>query len=89
MLSKIQNGMIFSFFISLFIIFLFLLSSLCLSMSSLLEPKSFKHAIQDPKWCDAMTIEIYAIEVNKTWSLIELPIEKNVISCKWVYKIEV
>nr|CAN59967.1 hypothetical protein VITISV_022760 [Vitis vinifera] len=24
-----------------------------------------------------MTIEIYAIEVNKTWSLIELPIEKN------------
>ena len=57
-------------------------------ISSLLEPKSFKQAAQNPKWCDAMAAEIRALETNKTWTLVDLPPEKNAIGCKWVYKIK-
>lgn len=35
-----------------------------------------------------MAVEIHALEANKTWSLVELPPQKNAIGCKWFYKIK-
>lgn len=35
-----------------------------------------------------MGSEIQALEANKTWSLIPLPLRKYPIGCRWVYKIK-
>ncbi|GKU86582.1 hypothetical protein SLEP1_g1092 [Rubroshorea leprosula] len=52
------------------------------------EPKSFSKAIQDPKWRQAMKVEIDALEKNNTWTLETFPPDKRPIGCKWVYKIK-
>ena len=35
-----------------------------------------------------MNTKIKALELNNTWVLTDLPQHKNVIGCKWVYKIK-
>ncbi|KAJ0810676.1 putative RNA-directed DNA polymerase [Helianthus annuus] len=50
------------------------------------EPKSFKQAVQDQHWRDAMQKEIKALEENGTWTIEDLPSGKRVIDSKWVYK---
>ena len=35
-----------------------------------------------------MEMEIKALEVNKTWETMDLPLNKTPIGCKWVYKIK-
>jgi len=35
-----------------------------------------------------MEMEIKALEVNKTWEIMDLPPNKTPIGCKWVYKIK-
>lgn len=53
-----------------------------------IEPKTFEEAVQDSRWLDAMQQEIQALEENGTWKIIELPKGKNIVGCKWVYKIK-
>ncbi|GJS54320.1 retrovirus-related pol polyprotein from transposon TNT 1-94 [Tanacetum coccineum] len=50
------------------------------------DPKSFKEAISDPRWCDAMTSELKALEKNGTWELTSLPPNKKAIGYHWLYK---
>ena len=50
------------------------------------EPKSFRQAVQDQHWRDAMQSEIKALEENGTWTIEDLPDGKRVIDSKWVYK---
>ncbi|KAL5834317.1 hypothetical protein ACOSQ3_013892 [Xanthoceras sorbifolium] len=35
-----------------------------------------------------MNTELEALQLNKTWSLVPLPIGHKPIGCKWVYKIK-
>ena len=35
-----------------------------------------------------MNEEMAALHVNKTWDLVPLPKEKNIIGCKWIYKVK-
>ena len=35
-----------------------------------------------------MKSEIQALEVNNTWIIVDLPIGKNTINSKWIYKIK-
>ncbi|KAL9413753.1 hypothetical protein AB3S75_027454 [Citrus x aurantiifolia] len=58
------------------------------SISSTTEPKSFKQAMLDENWRNAMSEEIKALEDNQTWNLTSLPPNKKAIGCKWVYKIK-
>lgn len=41
----------------------------CNSISSVVEPTSYAQAVKNPKWRDAMAVEVVALEVNNTWSL--------------------
>ncbi|XP_074265490.1 uncharacterized protein LOC141587925 [Silene latifolia] len=52
------------------------------------EPTSFKVAVQDDNWCQAMQNEIRALENNDTWELTMLPPDKKALGCRWVYKIK-
>ncbi|CAL8998022.1 unnamed protein product [Prunus brigantina] len=52
----------------------------------IVEPETFEEAIKDEAWQKAMETEIEMIEKNKTWELVDRPIDKLVIGVKWVYK---
>ena len=49
---------------------------------------SFSQAIESQVWRNAMNIELQALESNDTWSICSLPISKQVVGCKWVYKVK-
>ena len=52
------------------------------------EPTSFKQAMMSDKWIKAMDLELEAMALNKTSSVVSLPPGKNVVGCKWVYTIK-
>ncbi|KAF5812650.1 putative RNA-directed DNA polymerase [Helianthus annuus] len=58
------------------------------AITTSVEPKNFKQAMQDPKWVEAMQREIQALEQNNTWTIESLPEGKRAIDSKWVYKIK-
>ena len=35
-----------------------------------------------------MNAEIEALQKNKTWEMVDLPIKKKTVGCKWVYTIK-
>ena len=62
--------------------------SLCCSISSTVEPSFYYQVVFDPKWQEAMAVELVALEPNNTWTLTPLPTGKKPIGCEWVYKIK-
>lgn len=59
-------------------------------------PEDYNEAISSPakdKWLSTMKTRaissLEAIARNNTWSLCDLPANKNLVGCKWVYKIKV
>lgn len=62
------------------------------SFSTVLEstdiPKSYKLAAADPRWRDAMDLEIKALEENQTWDLVPKPENTCIIGSKWVYSVK-
>ena len=55
-------------------------------ITAICKPKSYYEAIKDPKWQDAMAVEIAALESNQTRIITPLPPHKKAIRCKWVYR---
>ncbi|GJQ94003.1 retrovirus-related pol polyprotein from transposon TNT 1-94 [Tanacetum coccineum] len=51
-------------------------------------PNSFREAIVDPQWCQAMDDELRSLELNGTCEITDLPPSKKSISCHWIYKIK-
>ncbi|XP_074293500.1 uncharacterized protein LOC141620560 [Silene latifolia] len=49
------------------------------AITSGVEPPSFKEAIRDSGWCEAMKAEIDALERNETWELTDLPVDKKAL----------
>lgn len=52
------------------------------------EPADVQEALGNSRWKQAMDEEYNALVKNKTWHLVEMPQGKNIIDCKWVYKIK-
>ena len=52
------------------------------------EPENLKEAFGDPRWKQAMQEEYDALIRNKTWHLVPPKEARNLIDCKWVYKIK-
>ncbi|PKI45909.1 hypothetical protein CRG98_033708 [Punica granatum] len=52
------------------------------------ETTSYREAIRDRRWRIAMEEEIHALELNKTWTVKQLPPRKQPIGCIWIYKVK-
>ena len=58
------------------------------TLATLHEPHTYREASIDPLWQIAMKEELDALSKKHTWDLVNLPPEKSVVSCKWIYKIK-
>ena len=52
------------------------------------EPSSYKQALKVPTWLQAMQEEINALHKQGTWTLVTMPPDKNLVGCKWVFKLK-
>lgn len=52
------------------------------------EPTSFKEAMLEKVWREAVASEITALEDQHTWDVTTLPPGKHALGCKWVFKIK-
>eukprot|EP01018_Ginkgo_biloba_P019665 Gb_23017 [translate_table: standard] len=50
------------------------------------ESQSFNEAINKVQWQNVMEAKFDALVRNDTWTLMELPLDKDVIRTKWIYK---
>jgi hypothetical protein len=55
---------------------------------NLTEPTIYSTASKHPKWCNAMDEEFQALQKQGTWALVPAPSTKNIVGCKWVYKLK-
>lgn len=51
-------------------------------------PKNYKEAFADKRWNKAGKGEVTALDLNRTWDLVDLPDGKKAIGCKWVFTIK-
>ena len=63
-------------------------ASFLATIHNLSEPLSYKEAVLDPLWQQAMTEELSALHNIGTWDLVPLPSGKSKIGSRWVYKIK-
>ncbi|CAH2215949.1 jg24904, partial [Pararge aegeria aegeria] len=60
-------------------------------VSANLLPSSFNDVFNrtdTDKWLKAIQSEIESLRNNKTWDLVEIPNNVNIVSCKWVFTIK-
>lgn len=49
-------------------------------------PTSYRSALKDPHWYNAMLEEFNALIKNKTWCPVHKPAGVNVVSGKWIFR---
>jgi len=52
------------------------------------EPPSFKEAVEQPVWVDAMVEEFDSIVRNSVWEVVPRPADKSVVGSRWLYKVK-
>lgn len=55
------------------------------------EPMSYKEAMcrsDKAKWLAVMEEELASLRKNNTWILVEKPLNKRLVGCKWIYKLK-
>ena len=52
------------------------------------EPTNLKQASKDSRWRQAMFDEYKALINSDTWELVPRNYDKNLLGCKWVYRIQ-
>ncbi|GKA65492.1 putative ribonuclease H-like domain-containing protein, partial [Tanacetum coccineum] len=50
------------------------------------EPKRVIQALEDPSWIEAMQEELLQFQLQKVWTLVNLPNGKRAIGTKWVFR---
>jgi len=63
-------------------------ANFCSLLTAVPELRFYHEAVKDPKWQEAMDVEIKALESNHTRTLTPLPSNKKAIDCKWVYRVK-
>ena len=59
-----------------------------ISTVTLHEPYSYREASSNPLWQAAIIEELDVLSRNRTWDLVNLPLDQSVVGCKWVFKIK-
>ncbi|RVW22991.1 Retrovirus-related Pol polyprotein from transposon RE1 [Vitis vinifera] len=52
------------------------------------KPQSIDEALQNENWKIAMIDEYSVLLRNNTWSLVDLPVGRKVIGCKWIFRVK-
>ena len=52
------------------------------------EPSSFKEAVEDPAWVDAMVEEYDSIVRKSAWEIVPRSEGKSVVGSRWIYKVK-
>eukprot|EP00253_Pinus_taeda_P019548 PITA_19548 len=52
------------------------------------EQSSFKEAVEEPTWVDAMVEEYDSIVRNSAWEIVPRPEGKSVVGSRWIYKVK-
>ena len=68
-----------------------ILSNVAHQVDQIEEPTTFENALSgeySKEWKAAADLEYSALMDNQTWSLVELPEGKNVVGCKWVFRVK-
>eukprot|EP00253_Pinus_taeda_P032360 PITA_32360 len=52
------------------------------------EPSSFSDVVKHQVWKDAMTEEYESIMKNDVWEVLPRPLDKTIVTSKWLYKIK-
>uniref|UniRef100_A0A2N9ID99 Reverse transcriptase Ty1/copia-type domain-containing protein n=1 Tax=Fagus sylvatica TaxID=28930 RepID=A0A2N9ID99_FAGSY len=55
---------------------------------SLIEPTCYSSAVKVPQWRDAMNTEFDALLKNQTWTLVPSTQARNLVGCKWVFRVK-
>lgn len=50
------------------------------------DPVHYEEAAEDERWKKSMDLEIFGIDKNQTWQLVDLPKGAKCIGVKWVFK---
>ena len=53
------------------------------------EPTNYDEAMMSPdfdKWLEAMKSDIRSMYENKVWTLVDLPVDRQAIENKWIFK---
>ncbi|GAA0169379.1 transmembrane signal receptor [Lithospermum erythrorhizon] len=58
------------------------------SLSNIVSPRDIQEALQIPEWRNAVIEEMKALKKNQTWTLTNLPQDKKVVGCKWVFTVK-
>jgi len=59
-----------------------------MSESVEVEPSSFKEAVKQPVWIDAMVEEYDSLIKTNVWEVVPRPIDKSMVSSKWFFKVK-
>ena len=51
-------------------------------------PRNIQEALDDPNWKVAVMEEMNALKRSGTWELVDLPKQKRIVSCKWVFTVK-
>ena len=57
-------------------------------LSAISIPSSVKEALKDPKWRESMNEEMRSLQKNSTWEVVDLPVGKTPVGCRWVFTIK-
>src|SRR5713226_7336055 len=49
-------------------------------------PQTYEEAAGDPRWQASMKEEFNSLQKSNTWELVDLPLGRKLVQCKWVYK---
>ena len=59
------------------------------SLDSISLSNTVRETLSHPGWCSAMVEEMQALDDNDTWNLVQLPVGKKAIGCRWVFVVKV
>jgi hypothetical protein len=59
-----------------------------ISEAALREPTYFTNAVKVSEWHTAMQTEFNTLLKNRTWTLVLSSVAKNVVGCKWIFKLK-